>query len=240
MRALFLLLGILLGVYVLKRWADKAGPVKTQQLLRKLAIGFGILLLLFLLTRGGPAAALLLPLLLPLLLNGRSLWRRFAHAGAGGSATQSSQAQSAVETEFLRMSLDHSSGDMQGTVLKGHFAGRELAELSWKELTALWSECRQDAQSMAVLEAYFDRTQDEDWRERVDKYEKQSSAYRGHHNDPMDEMEAFEILGLQHGASPEEIKTAHRRLMQHVHPDHGGSAYLAAKLNQAKDLLLGK
>lgn len=238
MRGLFLLLGVLLGVYVFKRWADKAGPVHTQQLLRKFAIGLGILLLLFLLARGGPVAALLLPLLLPLILNGRSLLRRFATAGAAGSAAQSSQTQSAVETEFLRMSLDHSSGDMQGKVLKGHFAGRELADLSFNELAALWNECRRDAQSLAVLEAYLDRTQDNNWREHVHE-NKQGPSHHAH-NGPMDEREAYEILGLQPGASPEEIKAAHRRLMQHLHPDHGGSAYLAAKLNQAKDLLLGK
>ena len=239
MRGLFLLLGLLLGVYVFKRWADKAGPVQTRQLLRKLAIGLGIVMLLFLLARGGPAAALLLPLLLPLVLNGRSLWRRFATVGAGGSGSQSSQTQSAVETEYLRMSLDHDSGDMQGTVLKGHFAGRELADLSFKDLAALWGECRQDAQSVAVLEAYLDRTQDEDWREQVHEYRQGPSDYSDH-TGPMDEREAYEILGLQPGATPEAIKAAHRRLMQHLHPDHGGSAYLAAKLNQAKDLLMGK
>ena len=239
MRGLFLFLGLLLGVYVFKRWADKAGPVQTRQLLRKLAIGLGIVMLLFLLARGGPAAALLFPLLLPFILNGRSLWRRFATAGVGGSGSQSSQTQSAVETEYLRMSLDHDSGEMHGTVLKGGFAGRQLADLSFKELAALWSECRQDAQSVAVLEAYLDRTQDEDWRERVHEYRQGPSDYSDH-TGPMDEREAYEILGLQPGATPEEIKAAHRRLMQHLHPDHGGSAYLAVKLNQAKDLLLGK
>ena len=236
MRGLFLLLAVFLGIYVFKRWADKAGPVQTQRLLRKIAIGLGIVLLLFLLSRGGPAAALLLPLLLPVLLNARSLWRRFAPAGSPGG-TQSSQTQSAVETEYLRMSLDHTSGDMQGTVLKGHFAGRELAELNFQELAALWRECRQDAQSVSVLEAYMDRTQDENWREHVHEFRQSSDNSR--HTGPMDEKEAYEILGLQAGASPEEIKSAHRRLMQHLHPDHGGSAYLAVKLNQAKDLLLG-
>ena len=55
----------------------------------------------------------------------------------------------------------------------------------------------------------------------------------------MEREEAYKVLGLQPGASREAIKAAHRRLMQRVHPDHGGSDELAACVNRAKDLLLG-
>jgi hypothetical protein len=55
----------------------------------------------------------------------------------------------------------------------------------------------------------------------------------------MEREEAYKVLGLQPGASREAIKAAHRRLMQRVHPDHGGSDELAARVNRAKDLLLG-
>jgi curved DNA-binding protein CbpA len=54
----------------------------------------------------------------------------------------------------------------------------------------------------------------------------------------MDIEEALAVLGLQKGASAEDIRSAHRHLMQQVHPDQGGNDYLAAKINQARDILL--
>ena len=54
----------------------------------------------------------------------------------------------------------------------------------------------------------------------------------------MDVEEAYATLGLEPGASADAVKQAHRRLMKKLHPDQGGSTYLASKINQAKDVLL--
>jgi DnaJ-domain-containing protein 1 len=56
---------------------------------------------------------------------------------------------------------------------------------------------------------------------------------------PFSKNEAYDLLGLKPGATEDEIKSAHKRLMKDFHPDKGGTDYLAAKINQAKDVLLG-
>lgn len=232
MQLLAILVGLLLGLYVFRRWSAQAGPTRTAQVLRQFAMLGGAVLLIVLIMRGGPAALALLPLLLPMLLRGRDFWKRLAPATTAGGPGNS---RSTVETRFLNMALDHASGEMWGKVLEGRFAGHELQELTLNELLDLWRECRVDAQSAAVLESYLDRTIGDEWREQAHHREEDSPSS----DSPMSRQEAYDILGLQAGASHEEIKTAHRRLMQRVHPDHGGSTYLAARINQAKDLLLG-
>ena len=165
--------------------------------------------------------------------------------------------RSDVETPYLRMTLDHDSGEMEGTVLQGRHAGRRLDELTEPELLDLFGECSlRDDEGRRLLEAYLDRTLGPDWRERAEAEaaprarcrrptggtgqgwgRKRQSASAG--RTPMTREEAYEILGLSPGAGTEEIKEAHRTLMRKLHPDHGGSNYLAAKINQAKELLLG-
>ncbi|MFQ5467102.1 MAG: DnaJ domain-containing protein, partial [Kiloniellaceae bacterium] len=119
-----------------------------------------------------------------------------------------------------------------------------LEELGEDDLIALWRECRaEDDQSAAVLEAYLDRTRGEAWRARAGAGRAEAGGQSGPGPAPgggrMAAEEAYEILGVAPGASDAEIREAHRRLMQKLHPDHGGSNYLAAKINEAKDLLLG-
>ena len=145
---------------------------------------------------------------------------------------------------FLRMWLDHDSGAMSGQVLRGGFEGRMLDDLSLSELLILLDECRSgDQQSAVVLEAYLDRTQPDDWRNagagggNTGSHAGGGSGGRTS-SGAMTREEAYEILGLQPGATAEEIKEAHKRLMLKMHPDQGGSTYLAAKINQAKDLLM--
>ena len=149
--------------------------------------------------------------------------------GAGGE--QSGQG-STVRTAFVEMHLDHASGHMSGLVLAGQFVGRSLDSLSQDEALRLYGEAASDADSVRVIESFLDR-RFPDWRNFRQKQSQQST-------DPgnMARAEALKVLGLQEGASVDEIKAAHRRLMANVHPDHGGSDYLAQQINRAKDVLL--
>jgi len=163
---------------------------------------------------------------------------------------KSSKQKSTVETDFLRMVLEHDSGVMAGEVLKGTYAGRDLAALNLNQLLAVLAECeRADPEAAQLLETYLDRTQG-DWREEAtgtDGVGTQSNTGRGwgkresakKSSSPMTVAEAREILGVDDGASAQDIKEAHHRLMLKNHPDTGGSDFLAAKINQAKDILLG-
>jgi hypothetical protein len=219
----------LLGLYFIRQWAARAGPARVCETLRWLAIIGGAIILLLLVARGGSAGLALLFFLLPLLLPLLQRWLRTAPAQP--THTHSGD-HSEVTTQFLRMSLDHASGTMSGTVLSGQFTGRPLASLTLAESLALWRECQSDPQSVAVVEAYLDRTQGPAWREALQDAASPAPARA------MDRSEAYAILGLAPGASRDEIKAAHRRLMQRLHPDHGGSDYLAARINEAKDLLM--
>jgi hypothetical protein len=169
--------------------------------------------------------------LIPVVLRSRGLWRRMR--GATGPTPGNS---SAVETEFLRMHLDHDTGTMGGTVKRGRFAGARLAELKERELIDLVRECRAEEEASATLvEAFLDRAFP-DWRQAK---EERAGTGRPPAATAMTRDEAYAVLGLKPDAAAAEIKAAHRRLMQLVHPDHGGSDWLAARLNQARDLLLG-
>lgn len=164
-------------------------------------------------------------------LYGRTKAARAQRAPASGQT-------STVETRFLRMTLDHDTGDMDGEVLEGSFEDRLLSQLSLDELLTLLNEClRNDSESAALLQAYLDRTQPE-WR---DQFETQGRAeHAAPTSTSMTTDEAYEILGVEKNATEKEITQAHRRLMHKLHPDRGGSDYLATKINLAKHCLLGK
>ena len=148
---------------------------------------------------------------------------------------KSSGNQSEVKTRIIAMQLDHDSGVMYGTVTEGPLAGKVVGDLSETQFIELLKYCREnDNDSARLLEAYLDKRFGDSWRQDDPEGYQSSSGSSG----AMSIHEAYEILGLQPGASREEIIDAHRRLMQKNHPDRGGSDYLAAKINQAKDLLL--
>lgn len=158
---------------------------------------------------------------------------RRGHPSGGGA--------SVVHSRFLRMTLDHDTGEMTGRVLTGTFAGRRLDELSRADLMKLINECLIDEESTRLLEAWLDRAHP-DWHAQTGGHEKAGANGNGASPSPpggMSREEALSILGLEAGANPDEVRKAYRRLMDKVHPDHGGSSYLAAQINRAKDILLG-
>ena len=157
--------------------------------------------------------------------------------GPFGNKRKSPGQKSGVRTVALEMVLDHDSGRMEGRCLKGRFAGRELSSLIESELLQLLSELRStDSQGTVLMEAYLDRRL-RGWRDRNDD-DRAKTKRRSPRGATMTAYEAYELLGLKPGAKEEQIRAAHRRLMMKFHPDQGGSTYLAARINEAKEVLL--
>ncbi len=235
---------VLLTVILLLRWFVHAKPSDVARILRRIGLAVIIGVLIFLVATGrlywlfgliGSIFALL-PRLLPLLRYVPLLGSLISYIKRKrAAAAPSSGQQSRVETRFLRMTLDHDSGEMNGEILEGQFKGQRLGDLGLEQLVTLYKDYRvQDQQSAALLQAYLERVHGDEWHRMTG--ESTSSVETG----TMSREEAYEILGLASNASDQEIIDAHRRLMQKLHPDRGGSTYLAAKINQAKDLLLNK
>ena len=211
-----------------------------QKLAAGMRIAGGIALLL--------VAAILLvrvpPLAIPFAffgfaLLGLPLGSWFGSSSPFWSERKSPGRKSEVHTDTLEIELDHDSGHMEGRCLTGRFAGRTLSSLSDEELLALLEDLKaSDQQGAALIGAYLD------WRTKVWREQGAEEAPRAEPRRPrggrirMTREEAYEVLGLKKGASDEEIRAAHRKLMMKLHPDQGGSTYLAARINEARDLLL--
>ncbi len=242
LQAVLLGLALLILVILGGRWFASANPHAVLRLLKWGGLGLAALALLALVVTGRlplllAAVAGLVPWLLRAMhvhsayralkgaLGGRSGgWR---NAGAAAPNTSS------VDTRYLRMVLDHDSGELDGEVLAGPGRGRRLCQLADEELAALWRECRADPQSLQLLEAWLERNRP-NWRDE----EPGPGAGAAPSDGPMTRDEAWSVLGLRPGATPDEIQSAYKRLMMACHPDHGGSDWLASRLNQAKDMLL--
>lgn len=152
----------------------------------------------------------------------------------GGVRRPSGGTVSTVRTAYLEMSLDHATGAMAGKVLRGRFAGRSLSELSQTDASDLLAEFRSnDPQAAQLYEAYLDRLSPGWAGARTS-----GSSNRAGTSRAMGVEEAYLVLGLNPGASREDVQAAHRNLMKRFHPDQGGSTYIAAKVNEAKDVLL--
>ena len=127
------------------------------------------------------------------------------------------------------MRLDHESGDIYGEVLVGRHEGRALSDLSPIEIKELYLALK-ETESRRLMEAYADRYHPK----ILDLKPEDSSAV----SPEMTHGRALKVLGLATGATKDEIVVAHRRLIQRMHPDRGGSSFLAAELNAAKKFLM--
>jgi hypothetical protein len=238
---LFLLVAV--GLYFLGRWLFRLPP---RVLWQTIAITVALVLLLLVLSGRAHWLTALIAALLPflraiftlLITNLPLLKRILAGVQARKFSAQPKPGQaSTVQSEYIRMTLDHDSGEINGEVLAGRFAGRTLGGLDLDELLELLREFGHDKDSVAMLQAYLDRVHGDAWRARAGAREQQRPDAPDDH---MSREEALQVLGLSGDPGEDEIIEAHRRLMQKLHPDRGGSSYLAAKINQAKDRLLGE
>jgi hypothetical protein len=237
---LILLLAVIAVLYLMYRRVQTVPPHKRRAEYIKLGLAVAVAVVLVLTLTGrmhwlGIAATGLLVAarqLLPTLI--RLFPMLAAHRARASGQTQGQT--STVETALLRMQLSHDSGDLQGEVLKGDFAGWRLADMDRQQLEELMAYClREDAESARLLDSYLQQ------RFPGEGPFGQGQAGNGGKsggNGDMNRQEALAILGLAEGASREEIIAAHRALIQKLHPDRGGNDYLAAKINQAKDFLL--
>lgn len=252
---LWFLIGVLLLVLALAggRAFVNANPA---DLARGIKLGGGILLLVFAFflfmarqwVLALPLAIFALGLLgLPVgrlgglggALGGGTSYRRpggFGGAWRPGGRPSGGQTSS-LRTDGLSVELDHDTGAIRGTVLTGPYQGRDLDGLTEAELKHQYRLFAADEENRRLFEAYLDRRLP-GWREAFDADEDAGvggATFTG----PMTKEEAYQLLGLEVGATPDEIRAAHKRLMKIAHPDRGGSTYLASRINEAKELLLG-
>ena len=226
-----LVIGALVLLFAL--WAlgkfSQADPKIVARVLKAsgglLAVGAAI----FLFLRGQIALAV------PLGAAGLGLlgWLPFGPAGFGARTQKSTGQVSRVRSAFVEMELDHDTGVMRGRILAGRYQGMALDALDIQTLAQLLSAT--DEESRALLVAYLDR-RDPGWSEHAqgDAAAGRAAASSG----KMSEQEAYQLLGIEPGATLEDISRAHRSLMKKLHPDQGGSTYLAARVNEAKEVLL--
>ncbi len=215
----------------------RLSPADAARLVRKGGVALGLVSVLLLVLRGSfGLAGTLASLLAGLgLRNGVNPFANaFQAAGFGRKAARVSLARSAT----IEMRLDLDSGAMSGSVIGGPFQGSELASLARPDSLKLLEICRRDdPEGATLLETYLDR-RFAGWREADEGEPQGRRDARG--AGAMTRDEAYEVLGLPKGAGAEEVIRAHRALMKKFHPDHGGSTALAARVNQAKDVLLNR
>jgi hypothetical protein len=233
MPRLILLLAVAAIFYLLLRRVASLPPHKRRSEYLKIGLGAAVVLVVMLTLAGKMhwVGAALTGLLVAARQAGPLLLRLFPMLASWRSSGGNAPRQSTVSTTILRMHLDLESGALSGEVLEGPFKDWRLDEMSREQLDSLRAYCEaNDAESLQLLEGYIEQ--------RFDGSEGTANASAPPPPEGMNRKEALEVLGLSEDADRDAIVDAHRKLMQKLHPDRGGSDYLAAKINQAKDLLL--
>ena len=235
MPRLILAVAIIATLVYITRRINRLPPKARKKAFVQLGLTVTVLFVLFLTVTGrlhwiGAAltgALVLLRQLLPLIIRFIPTWLSYRGSSIGSSSSKTST----VASRFLRMNLDHETGKMSGQVLEGEFEHWELDEMERSQLESLLSYCsKNDPDSARLLESYLTQRFPDESFDNQQSYSESSSQ--------MQRAEALSILGLEGEPESEAIVNAHRHLMQKLHPDRGGNDYLAAKINQAKDILL--
>lgn len=237
MPRLILLLAVGAVLYLLLRRIGQLPPHRRRGEYFKLAVGVAVVGVVILTIAGkmhwvGAALTGLLVIMrqsLPLLI------RAFPLLSQWGSRASAAPGQSTVATKTLRMHLNHDTGALSGEVVDGPYKDWQLDELDREQLDELRRYCAEnDTEALQLLEGYLEQRFGEGEASGA-----QGGAGAVSSSNAMTRREALDVLGLGEDADRDAIVDAHRKLMQKLHPDRGGSDYLAAKINQAKDLLLG-
>lgn len=241
MTRILLIVGLLGATWFWLTWKNTSDTKARKELIWKTAVGC-LIVVIFLLTLTGKIHWLgaVVAAILPLLKQAMVLLLRYfpflAQLYKTYGPTAKAPNTSTVRSAIIAMTLNHETGELQGEVLSGPFAGQQMASMTRETLAELLDYCRQqDSDSARLLESYLIQRfgSDTDFTQSDD-----DNSQAGSESAPMTIAEARAVLGLKASATAEDITLAHRRLIQKLHPDRGGNDYLAAKINQARDVLL--
>ena len=256
---LLLLASLGVGVWYFQQWSRQVGPERTKQALKKIGIGALVVLGIVLAIRSGSVLLGLLPVLavafnrILALLSMLSRWTPLTqwlaahlaqrqagspYSGAAGAASGSAGNPTSITTKYFTMTLNQASGEFDGLVIAGAQTGAVLSQLDLNTLLELYREVSDDPQSQAVLEAFLDFRFGGQWRQQAGATAQDNEPSDVNLDSTMTPAQAYAILGLQPGASDQDIRQAHRRLSQRLHPDQGGNDALCSLINQARDVLL--
>lgn len=233
---LILLIAFAIAVVTILQLIKKTPKTKLKSLYWKIGLSsLGIALILLAVTGRihwvGAMIGAMIPLVrryLPVLIRYFPLLQHYLRTNT--QSAPSADNCSEVRTSVLNMTLNHDTNQLSGEVISGPLSGNNLDQLELSQLESLLKYCQPDKDSVKLLLTYLNHRFGNDWQ-----HNNQSVS-----DEELNEKSALEILGLSPGASKQEIIQAHRRIMQKVHPDRGGSDYLAAQINAAKDLLISK